>query len=40
MITTLFLIFTFGLPMAGAVLAYILRARKPDVYERIGRQQL
>ncbi|MFI6367735.1 APC family permease [Nocardia sp. NPDC050630] len=40
LITALFLGLTFILPIAGVVVAYILRATKPDVYQRIGRQQL
>ncbi|WP_218780568.1 APC family permease [Rhodococcus sp. NCIMB 12038] len=40
LIAILFLAFTFGLPIAGVVLANILRTRKPDAYERIGRQQI
>lgn len=40
MITMTFLVFTFGLPVAGVIVALVLRARKPDVYQRIGRQKL
>lgn len=39
-ITTLFLAATFGIPVVGFGYARILRARKPDVYQRIGRQEL
>ncbi|MEU1953516.1 APC family permease [Nocardia rhamnosiphila] len=39
-ITTLFLVFTFALPVAGVLLALVLRAKRPEVYQRIGRQQL
>lgn len=39
-IATLFLVFTFALPVAGIALAYYLKAKKPEVYQRIGRQQL
>ncbi|MHC3004926.1 amino acid permease [Gordonia sp. GN26] len=38
-VTTFFLAVTFGVPIAGFVYARVLRARKPDVYQRIGRQE-
>lgn len=39
-VTTLFLVFTFGIPVVGFVYARILRTTKPDVYQKIGRQEL
>lgn len=40
LITTLFLVVTFALPVVGYLYARALRSKKPDVYRRIGRQQL
>lgn len=40
LLTTLFLVLTFGIPIIGYVYARILKVRKPDVYQRIGRQQM
>ncbi|MBY3792980.1 APC family permease [Rhodococcus fascians] len=39
-ITFMFLAITFALPVAGFVLAQILKTRRPDTYLRIGRQKL
>ena len=39
-ITAFFLVITFAVPVAGAIYAVVLRKQKPDVYQRIGRQQL
>jgi len=38
--STILLTATFGLFVVGIVLALVLRERKPDVYQRIGRQKL
>lgn len=38
--TVVFLIITFALPVLGALYAMVLKKRKPDVYQRIGRQQI
>lgn len=40
LITTLFLVVTFALPIGGYLYARVLRAKTPDVYQRIGRQRL
>jgi amino acid transporter len=40
LITTLFLVITFALPVAGYLYARALRGKNPDVYQRIGRQLL
>lgn len=40
LITTLFLGFTFVLPVGGSIVARVLRAKSPEVYQRIGRQKL
>lgn len=39
-ISTALLLITFALPVAGFALARVLRAKKPETYLRIGRQQL
>jgi amino acid transporter len=39
-LTTFFLVFTFALFVIGVGLATYLRANRPDVYQRIGRQDL
>jgi amino acid transporter len=39
-VTATFLIVTFALPVAGAAYAVWLKKQKPQVYQRIGRQQL
>lgn len=39
-ITVIFLAVTFAIPVAGAAYAVVLRKQKPDVYQKIGRQQL
>lgn len=39
-LTDFFLIFTFALFVLGALWAWFLRSRRPDVYQRIGRQEL
>ncbi|KQS65710.1 APC family permease [Modestobacter sp. Leaf380] len=39
-LTTTFLVFTFALFIGGVVLARVLRTRRPDVYQRIGRESL
>lgn len=38
-ITAVFLVATFGIPVVGYLYAGVLRRKKPDVYQRIGRQQ-
>lgn len=38
-ITAIFLVATFGIPIVGYLYAGVLRKQKPDVYQRIGRQQ-
>ncbi|MGV0806641.1 APC family permease [Mycolicibacterium setense] len=38
-ITAVFLVATFGIPVVGYLYAGVLRKQKPDVYQRIGRQQ-
>ena len=39
-ITSFFLIFTFALFVVGVLLALALRGRRPETYQRIGRQEL
>lgn len=39
-VTLVFLTITFAVPVAGFCYARALRTRRPDVYQRIGRQQL
>lgn len=39
-VTTFFLVFTFALFVLGIVWAGVLRQRRPEVYQRIGRQEL
>lgn len=40
LITTLFLVVTFALPVVGYLYARVLLSKRPDVYQRIGRQRL
>ncbi|UUU19127.1 APC family permease [Streptomyces sp. DSM 40750] len=39
-VTSFFLIFTFALFLIGMAVARVLRTRRPEVYQRIGRQEL
>ena len=40
LVTTLLLVITFAIPVVGVLVARTLRVKRPDVYQRIGRQQI